>query len=328
MFLPRSVTKPAALTALIALSACGGSSGPVAKDVAVPTSTVETLTTTDESITRLPTEVVPEPSDAVPPSGISMSSPPTVAETARPIDELGTFAPVEVGPSDPILLATLAAFERNETVISSAALVTDPVTGDRMILTRDGLYARIDGSLSIADLAAYVNNDVLGDYENAASFSQSDAVGIVGLATPLADLRTTGDASFEGGASGFVITGKNGIDLSNGRSVVDVVFGVGSVMVTLDQFEGVSQISGLVVDSPITEMILNNATIANGGFSGGTLALRNDSGSVDLTGAGTTTLSQGQFFGLDADGMTPDEVGGIVLSEGASGIVYGTFIAD
>ncbi|MFT4916167.1 MAG: hypothetical protein ACI9C3_002034, partial [Yoonia sp.] len=54
----------------------------------------------------------------------------------------------------------------------------------------------------------------------------------------------------------------------------------------------------------------------------------NDSGSVDLTGAGTTTLSQGQFFGLDADGMTPDEVGGIVLSEGASGIVYGTFIAD
>jgi hypothetical protein len=330
MFFGRFLTMAVALVTLMALSSCGGSSGPTAKNVAVPTPVSDTTVTpeSDPGIVRLPTEDVPEPTDVSTSGGISTTAPPIADGTAPSIDELGAVAPVEVDPSDPILLATLAAFERNETVISSAALVTDPVTGDRMVLTRDGLYARIDGSLSIADLAAYVNNDVLGDYENAATFSQSDAVGIVGLATPLTDLRTNGDASFEGGASGFVITAKNGIDLIKGRSVVDVVFGVNSVSVTLDQFEGVSQITGLVVDSPITEMILNNATIANGGFSGGTLVLRDDSGSVDLTGAGTKTLSQGQFFGLDADGTTPDEVGGIVLSEGASGIVFGTFIAD
>jgi hypothetical protein len=286
--------------ALMALTACGGSSGPALDDV---TETRRTST------------------------GLSTSTPPDVGSTARALDELGTVAPVEVDPTDPALLATLAAITANESAISSVALVTD-ASGDRSILNREGIYARVDGSLSLAGLAAQVNNDVLGDFDSAASFLQDDAVGIVGLATPAADIRTNGDATYAGGASGFVITGTNGIDLIKGSSVVDVAFGESNVNVTLNDFEGVSQISGLVVNSPVTEIELRNATIDDGGFSGGTLTLFDANGSVNITGSDSTTLAQGQFFGLDADGSTPDEVGGLILSQGTSGTVFGTFIAD
>lgn len=312
MFVPKVILIPAAVLSLTILSACGGGSGPVAVNVPIP----------------VPTEPTPvDPADVDLPDDLATSTPPIENEIAPSLDGVGTVAPVEIDPSDPVLLATLAAIEANQTVISSAALVTN-TDGSRSVLTREGLYERIDGSLSLADVAAYLNNDVLGDYDNASAFHQADAVGIVGLATPLADLRTTGDARFEGGASGFVITGTNGVNLTKGRSVVDVAFGVNRVTVTLDEFEGVSQISGLVVDSPVTEIKLRNAVIADGAFSGGTLSLRDSDGTVDITGSDTTTVAQGQFFGLDADGSTPDEVGGLILSEGTNGIVYGTFIAD
>jgi hypothetical protein len=325
------MTMPVCVIAVSVLSACGGGGGPVERDVVVPTTVVDD--TPDELVkppttTVLPTEDEPVLTPLDPGDDTPTSSAPVAVSAAQALDDLGTVAPVEIDLTDPVLLATLAAIAHNETPISSAVLVTDPATGERSVLTRDGLYARIDGSLHLADLAADVNNDVLGDYENAASFTQSDAIGIVGLATPVADLRTTGDASYEGGASGFVITGANGVDLIKGRSVVDVAFSVDSVTVTLDDFEGVSQITGFVVDSPVTEMILRNASIADGGFSGGTLTLRDANGMVDITGADTTTLAQGQFFGLNSDGETPDEAGGVILSQGDTGIVFGTFIAD
>lgn len=328
MFLPKSVLIPTALTAFVALSACGGGgSGPVAVDVVVPEPTDDTTVDPDTGeIIRIEQEEVDEETVRTR-GGLSTSPPPIEDDVAPSLDELGMVAPVEVDPSDPVLLATLAAIEANQTAIASAALVTN-ADGSRSVLTRDGLYERIDGSLSLADVAAYLNNDVLGDYDNASAFSQADAVGIVGLATPIDDLRTTGDARYEGGASGFVITGTNGVDLIKGRSVVDVAFGVNRVTVTLDDFEGVSQISGLVVDSPVTEIEIRNAVIADGAFSGGTLSLRDADGSVNITGSDTITTTQGQFFGLDADGSTPDEVGGLILSEGTNGIVYGTFIAD
>lgn len=328
MFLPKSVSIASAVISLVALSACGGAGGPAAVDVVVP-QTTEVQTTIDPEtgeIIRLEQEEVDEQTVRTR-GGLSTSPPPIIDDVAPSLGDVGTVAPVEVDPTDPVLLATLAAIEANQTTIASAALVTN-ADGSRSVLTRDGLYERIDGSLSLADVAAYLNNDVLGDYDHASAFSQADAVGIVGLATPIADLRTTGDARYEGGASGFVITGTNGVDLIKGRSVVDVAFGVDRVTVTLDNFEGVSQISGLVVDSPVTEIELRNAVIADGGFTGGTLSLRDADGSVNITGSNTTTTAQGQFFGLNADGSTPDEVGGLILSEGTSGIVYGTFIAD
>jgi hypothetical protein len=309
MYLPKPALMPLFAALFAALSACGGS-GPIAVDVDVPTP--DTTTEADTGDTT---------------SDPSISAPPIIDEVAPSLDELGDVEPDEIDPNDPVLLATLAAIDADETVISAAALVTN-ADGSRSVLTRDGLYARLDGSLTLSELATDLNNDVLGDYDNAASFSQADAVGIVGLATPIANMPVIGDASYEGGASGFVITGTNGIDLINGRSVVDVVFNVDHVTVTLNDFEGVSQISGLIVDSPVTEIQLSNAIIADGGFSGGTLTLFDDNGSVDITGSDTTTVAQGQFFGLDADGTAPDEVGGVILSEGEGGIVFGTFIAD
>ena len=319
-------THSMSVAALMALTACGGSTGPVAQEVVVPTETETEIEVVDPTTDRTDDEEI-DPVDPLD-DDLGSSPPPVVDDTAPSLEDFGSVPPEEVEASDPVLLATLAAFSADTTAISAAVLVTDPTSGERSILSRDGLYARIDGTLSLADGAAALNNDVLGDYDNAASFSQSDAVGIVGLATPTADIRSTGDATYNGGASGFVIAGTTGVDLIKGQSLVEVAFGVDRVTVTLDDFEGVSQVSGFVVDSPITEMVLRNAVIADGGFTGGTLNLRNADGSIDITGTDTTTLSQGKFFGLEADGETPNEVGGVILSEGDSGIVFGTFIAD
>lgn len=296
------------IMALCMLAACGGgggssADGPAIAPVTPPQTTDDTPATQDD----------PDPVDAPD----NPMSPQPVSDPTLPLD-----------PVDPVLLATLTDIDATETILSAAALVTNADTGDRSVLTRDGLYARIDGTLSLADLTATLTDDVAGDFDNAASFSQSDAVGIVGLATPQDVLRTVGDAQFVGAAAGFVIEGAGGVDLINGTSTVDVVFGTGTVNVTLDDFDAVSQVTGLTIDSPITEMTLLNATIADTGFSGGAFSVRDADGAVDLTGTNTVTQSQGQFFGLDPDGETPDEVGGVILSEGDTGIVYGTFIAD
>ncbi|MBB5721390.1 hypothetical protein FHS72_000997 [Loktanella ponticola] len=298
MLLPKSLIL---MSSLIVLSACGGA-GPVSVDV---------------------------PKTSVPPTdnNLSTSEPPNETVNPNPLDDIGTVLPDGIDTSDPELLATLAAFTANETQLSAVALVTD-AAGNRSTQIRNGLYTRTDGVLSLAGLAATVSNDVRGDYDHAASFyhDQNGTVGVVGLATPTTAMPTNGNARYEGGASGFVITGTNGVDLINGSSVVDVAFATGRVTVTLDDFEGVNQLSGNVVASPVSEMVLSNAMIAGGGFSGGTLALRNDSGAVDITGSDGTTVAQGQFFGVD--GTAPDEVGGVIFSTGTSGKVYGTFIAD
>lgn len=290
------------ILALVVLAACGGGSGSTA-DGPMTAPVTPPQTADDTPAMQSDTDPVDMPNDPAP-------TPPVVDVTA------------------PDLRATLADLDTNEVVISAAVLVTDPDTGDRSVLTRDGLYARIDATLSLANANVTLTDDVMGTFENAASFSQSDAVGIVGLATPLADLRTVGDAQFVGGAAGFVIDGADGADLINGTSTVDVIFSTGTVNVTLDDFDAVSQTTGVAVDSPITEMTLMNASISGTGFSGGSFVVRDADGMIDLTGANTVTISQGQFFGLDPDGETPDEVGGVILSEGDSGIVYGTFVAD
>jgi len=293
--------RPIILTVpLVALTACGGGTGPVA---------VEEVRAPDGGGTVV---------DAKP-----------ISDTGnqQPLADTGTSRP-EVGvQSDPALLATLAAVNAATTSITATSIVTDS-NGNRRAQTRDGVYTRTGEAVTIAGLAASVTNDVLGDYDNAASFFQDDGtVGVVGIATPTASMPTSGNARYAGGASGFVITGTNGVDLTDGRSVVDVAFG-GGVTVTLDDFVGVSQLSGNVVASPVSEMILTNAVIADGGFSGGTLSLRDENGAVDITGSDSTTVAQGQFFGVNADGVTPDEVGGVLFSEGRDGTVYGTFIAD
>lgn len=312
-----ALSKPVALCfaviGMMLLSACGGASGPVLREVPPP----------DDR------EIRPEPPEAViVPSDDDQSGTPPADDTTpgKELDDLGRDLPDSNSASNLSVLTTLGGLDAKETPLDAVVLLTDE-NGKRVIVKRDGVYLSSGKTLRVADLPAALNNDVAGDYAHAGTFDQAQTVGILGLATPEDALRTTGSATYKGGASGFVITGSNGVDLVNGRSRVDVRFN-GNVTVTLDDFDGVSQITGFVVDSPLTEIKLRDAVIADTGFSGGTVTLRTTDGVTDVTGANTTTQARGQFFGLEADGRTPDEVGGMIYTVGDDAIVYGTFIAD
>ena len=155
------------------------------------------------------------------------------------------------------------------------------------------------------------------------------ARGIIGIATADADMPLLGDATYEGGAAGFVITPAAGFDLTNGDSLVTVAFESGTVTAELANFTDVSQVSGNLLSAPISQIIWRDAEISGSGFAGGGLETLNGFGeAVDITGTNTNISAQGQFFGLDVENLNPAEVGGLIFAKGDGGIVFGSFIAD
>ena len=152
--------------------------------------------------------------------------------------------------------------------------------------------------------------------------------GVHGVGTTVSDMPTSGSASYAGEASGLVIVGSQGFDLNSGTSTVDVDFGSETVNVTLTGFTAIDQVTGLAATAPIDTITATDMTIAGNSFDGGTITSSSGGATTPVTGANTTTLGQGHFFGYEGANRRPDEVGGNLLIQGNGGIIAGTFVAD
>lgn len=156
---------------------------------------------------------------------------------------------------------------------------------------------------------------------------QYDSVGVTGIATSPADLPSTGSVVYNGAAVGTVVVGSSAISLKNGTSAVTANFGAGTVNVRLNGFSATDG-TGASVNAPLDRIDVTGATISGSGYSGGAVTLRKGGSLVDVTGANTTTDARGVFYGYDTGISASDEVGGNLLTQGDSGLVTGSYIAD
>lgn len=292
------------LICLTVFAACSGGSGPVER---VPTAQGE--------------------DDVSDPIAPSQQATDVFTSDPDPLDDFGTEPPIEVELEASTLLETLDLEGDVDTVLQGLVVVGEGDT--RAIVRRDGVYRFVDETLTLADLPATLSRDIPGAFLVSSGILQVDGTGIIGIATADVDVPISGNATYSGGAAGFVVTPAAGFDLTNGQSLVTVAFGTGFVTAELSNFTDISQVSGNTVNAPIAEIILRDAQISGSGFSGGALETRDGFGDlVNLTGANTTLQAEGQFFGIDADSQLPKEVGGLIYSVGDNGIVFGSFIAD
>ncbi len=178
-----------------------------------------------------------------------------------------------------------------------------------------------------------------GTYEYVAVYDHSyvdngtayDTVGVLGVATRAADMPTAGgtaQATYTGDAAALVVTGSDQYEMTGGVSNVSANFGSGTVDVTMNGFGATRHTGAGSAVAPIDTISVTGMTIAGNEFSGGTVTTSNGGAGVAITGAGTTSAAQGNFYGYDAAIAAPDEVGGAVLQRGSSGLVYGGFVAD
>jgi len=147
----------------------------------------------------------------------------------------------------------------------------------------------------------------------------STYTGTVGIETRGVDIPTSGTAQYVGEAladyrpSGGVLQ-----TLSHGTSVVDVDFGAGVVDVVM----------GFSTTAPIDTISGMGMRIVGVSFFGGRWVTYKNGAIVNMTGAGSTAISGGDFYGYDKSISGPDEVAGVVLIKGVSGVVSGMYVAD
>jgi hypothetical protein len=106
---------------------------------------------------------------------------------------------------------------------------------------------------------------------------------------------------------------------ANGTSNIVAIFaGNGSVNATLNGFANDSGAA------PIDTIKLQNMTIAENSYSGGTIVTELNGQTVDATGGGTSA-AKGTFFGYTASGQ-PAETGGVFIKTGDAGQISGAFL--
>ena len=182
------------------------------------------------------------------------------------------------------------------------------------------LTTEIDGFREFDFVFPYVQIYTLRGVE-VASF------GVAGIATDPANVPNTGSATFSGDSFGFMFANNGATEVSfQGNSVVNANFGAGLVNVEMSGVR-VESLNSQPPIAPADTIRISNMTINGNGFSGGKVATLQNGASVDLTGANTTSIAQGHFYGQTANGG-PDEVGGNMISIGSTGAVTATFIAD
>ncbi|MEE9452859.1 MAG: hypothetical protein V3V13_00560 [Paracoccaceae bacterium] len=143
-------------------------------------------------------------------------------------------------------------------------------------------------------------------------------IGIGGIVTDTGDVPNSGIATYTGEAKGKILLGSTD-DLNNGTSTVVMNFNSALANVTLAGFDG---------DHVLDTINVVGMSISGNSFSGGTITTEKNNAVVNLTGAGTTSVAQGRFFGYDDINSIPDEVGGIILINGDSGTIFAGFAAD
>lgn len=207
-----------------------------------------------------------------------------------------------------------------------------------------------DGTYTLTDKNGPNKKDIVGDgisaltykgsftgnYNYANSFVQSysvagtnfDSIGIIGIATKSADMPTSDSATYKGEAEAVVVHSSGGFDLKSGISNVKADFGASKASITLNGFTSIDQSTGKPGAAPIDEIKITDIAISGSGFSGGSFATSKNGTAVDIVGANAKSQSISNFFGLNAKGDAPSEVGGHVLMEGKGGLVSGSYIAQ
>jgi hypothetical protein len=155
--------------------------------------------------------------------------------------------------------------------------------------------------------------------------SGNRTLGVVGAATPIAGMLSTGTATYTGTAAVTIEDNATRYDLAGNASVV-ASFGAGKVATTINALSG-TQTTGATAPVKVTDAAIigfTGSSITGATFSGGTPSLTSTTIAA-LSGAEQSSLD-GAFFGPDAD-----EAGAaFVIDDSASGTVtvLGTLIAD
>lgn len=236
----------------------------------------------------------------------------TSTQTSQSVDLTGTFA----NKTGALVLENgTYEFRADTSGAASDTYVDGAKTGTLTVLNADSI--RTDGSAHMVDMF-YVQDGV-----------SYNALGIVGVSTAAADIPSTGTASFTGRVAGSAVTTAQGVDIVDGSSKIDVNFGTtGTVNVTLDSFTFQDQSTGVIGSGPFDKIVITGMTLQNAGFADGAVQVSKSGADVDLTGANTTTASDGGFFGYDIDTGQPDAAGGILLLQGDDGYLTTTYLGD
>jgi len=199
--------------------------------------------------------------------------------------------------------------------ISGGEYVDDAKTGITTLLNTDTV--RADGFAHLIDMT-FVQDGV--------SYS---TLGIIGMPTLAANMPTQGSVNFTGRVLGTALTTAQGVDIIDGSSLIAVEFGTsGTVDVTLDNFKFQDQATGTVASGPFDKIVVTDMTLSDSEFSQGIVTVTQSGANVDLTGANSTTASNGMLFGYDDDTGNPAQAGGALLLQGDDGFLAATYLGD
>ena len=152
-------------------------------------------------------------------------------------------------------------------------------------------------------------------------------IGFAGITTESTHVPISGNATYTGESVGNIITTSDFYDLAGGVSSIYVDFGASNVDVTLNGFTA-TDAQGAAATAPLDTIKITGMAIAGNEFTGGALEALLSSATVDITGANTSTSSEGLFFGWDSIGVVPDEVAGVSVTVGDEGMMLFSFVGD
>ena len=218
----------------------------------------------------------------------------------------------------------------------SYATLTDTTGGSSDVgggLVNGNTFATIaaDGTYTHSGPSFFISNPAGGTvtvntvaFNNAYDYVQSADVnvggvtytGVIGLETSATDVAASTNATYTAEFEGTYIEGATPATLANWTGTVTADFTGNDVDMS---FTGAGTTS-------FDQITVTDATISGNRFSGGTLSTRLTGSAVDVTG--TTSGLQGAFFGYDGAISAPDEVGGVISSQGGGNNLTGAFIGD
>lgn len=152
-------------------------------------------------------------------------------------------------------------------------------------------------------------------------------IGFAGIVTEASHVPISGTATYTGEAVGSIVATSGFYDLASGISSIYVDFGASLIDVTLNGFTATDAL-GAAATAPLDTIQITGMTIAGNSFTGGALEALLSSSTVDITGANTSTSSEGLFFGWDSIGIVPDEVAGVSVTVGNEGKMLFSFVSD
>ncbi|PUB09953.1 transferrin-binding protein-like solute binding protein [Yoonia sediminilitoris] len=215
------------------------------------------------------------------------------------------------------------------------------------VALREGTFIRADNSFTLGDLAGRIDaarktvtldgggTITLEDGDTsfvamytAEPFVGNPTVGVVGVSTEARDLPVSGSVSYAGSSQIVIIDGSALYEL-RGSTQAAATFqdGGGDVDITFADLNGTRSGPGDPADvTNVARIQIDNAMIANGGFTGGTATLTSTQITTTLSGSEVVTTSGG-FYGPRAD-----EIGGVFViddtqDEGSLSL-QGSFVAN